>query len=526
MALPSDERVRPQTTRPGQRDVARLRLVRQGDLDTIWSAWQARFLASGARLNDTQGTLTVSRRDVEIVNELGPIVDARIQAVPLLSSFEPDATDDKKAEDADPEDGDSKGGSSRSEAESFAEDLNAWASSSDGDSLDLFSAWREVIDDQEGDGVAAVVMGLRDGEPWFEVRDTVGLTVQAQKLNPRKPESISFHWCEVEPNAKGDPQEIKHEERFTAMDRVRLADGKIIEEEPHGLGVIPVVLIPRRRTKGVLIPAPGTAELEEAQLNYLWSRYLLNAANKYEAHGLYCTDPADERADMLPTGGANAGMSKFKTSPGALVPIGIQKVGGSINTQTLQAQCQMNLDSLRRIGKVREQGAGGTADMRSGKAMLVGSEEMRGYIAEKLVFLRAGARRIATLWGILTGRLQPGDTAPVVPVMETEDDQDPAEATKRGEFWLKVRTAGECTSERFYIETQRNGLLDEDADPAAIAAEVEAEQAEDADRLAAQMIEAAKAAKPAGKDDEKQDGPTGPPMPPPNGAGKAVMTDG
>lgn len=464
----------------GLDETRRLRRLRAGERDAIIDSVKASYIASEVR-GFVSGTTNrtgefeyeESSRNFLPLNEIGPIIDTRVNETPSTWALTP------------AEDGEA--------AQKFCDDFNGWAAQPSECYPDLFSATPEIIDDQEGDGTAAIVMGRTDGRIWFEIRDSAGISVERDPGNPYRPLSVTFRWYVEDDGEDGKKSRTLHEETITATGRVMREDGQEtpdgVTDFPQDIGMVPVVLIPRRFRKGSLLGDSGVAELEQAQNAYLMALHLLFTNNKYAASPVLCPDPATDQGEFA--GDTDqAALSSLTVFPGALIPVPVKQVGGNANSPDMREMISMALRSLRRQGKVREEGDG-TADARSGKAMLVGSEAMRAYVARKVVLLKLGLRCVATLWGILSGRLKPGQVAPGVPEFASSQDDDAQEITKRAEFWLKVLDSGYCDEQQFYTQLQRLQLIDEDADPAMIAEQVaqirQAKEAEQMDAMAERL---------------------------------------
>ncbi|MEK9722308.1 MAG: hypothetical protein VW405_02330, partial [Rhodospirillaceae bacterium] len=257
-----------------------------------------------------------------------------------------------------------------------------------------------------------------------------------------------------------------------------------------GRGFLPVVIIPREVIHGSPIGRSGVHELFEAYLHFLWSAYMLNVANKYEGFGVYCPDGRYDTGALLGDD-SNSQPTAFRISPGCLYPIPITKVGGGINIESIATQLREARRTLYKIGRVRES-SDQNADMRSGKALAIDTHELRDYVVRKVALLRVGLESIFDQWAWLEGIVPVGEKSGITVEFDSLDGQDQAENTRRAELWLKLLQAGKCDRETFLRQWQRFGMLDPEADIAALEEKLaEAEESsavESMNRLRAAMI--------------------------------------
>jgi len=482
------------------RDPAYLRALYDGDPAVTIGAVKRRFIGkavtgnSGAALGYDE-----SARNILVENELKPLIDERVEAVPTDFSFEaledgddpePDALADPSADPAAPAPAaPAPAEPPPSPGEALAAEVEAWARGPvTPDGLDLYTLFLQFVEDQEIDGAVAVVMGRygeghpRAGEAWVVARDATGATPEYG--DPERPLEITawqFEWweaCAVSADAADGTTRRKLEERIDATTRTLWVNGVEAENETHALGFIPVAVAPRRLVRGSPLGDSGVAELEQAYLNFLWADHMRNAANKYTAFRVWA--PGDEAAAMAIQGDEDGGgMSNIQVGPSAVLKLNLEPRGGDVDLTSIENQRRESLETLRRLGR-GESDQTERADMRSGKAAVVGRRGLQRYAARKLVFLKLLLQRIATIRARLVEEVGPNEEIPVCVHFADAEDADPTEQRERGKFWLEAFKAGAASARIVYAEWQRLGLVDEDADVAAMAAEVEAQGAEEA----------------------------------------------
>lgn len=420
--------------------LALYRALVRGDREATIGAVKDRYVATDT-ISQSVGGYDETRRNFPVLNELGAIIGRRIDAMPNTFEIE-------------------------SEDEAAQEAVRAWASGVVTDKGgDLYSLAYGIARDQERDGNAVLIPYVEDGAFRVLLRDTEAMEVTLDPDTGR-PVSYAFQY--------GDGE---HVYRQTVDAESITTNGVAV---PHGLPEIPVIVIPREDDHGSPVGVSGVAELLEAYLHFLWSSYLLNTANKYESHGVYCPDPSGDTGAFLPDA-SGSGRKQFRISPGMLYPISIKKVGGNINLDSLLEQVREAKATLYRIGRVRQDRQG--ADMRSGKAQLIDTAEMRDYAERKLGLVRAGLNRVVRMWATWAG-LAPSVFLVTFPSLQ---DDDMAEQTKRAELALKaVEVFGVAVAAKIW---QGAGLIDEDMDLSTMIAEIEARQ----EGQAAQAMERAAA---------------------------------
>jgi hypothetical protein len=436
--------------------IGKFRDLFRGDLDTTVREFRDRWESSQL----TQGK-NVTSRHIVVQNELSPILAKRIESMPKSFAYKVD---------------EEQGG-----AEKDAADLSAWAGRSiSPDGRTLYEMLPESHEDQEIAGSAALRIGFdkSTGEPWLAVRDTEGMTVKSDPMNPHELTEVRFTWW---------VDGVQFEEVLTADSRTVMKAGEVTESD-EGFGWVPVVLVPRCICKGTPVGTSGVAELLQGYMNVLLALYWMTIANKY-AGKVWCVDPAADDGWAL-ADQDGGGVTKWRIIPGAFHPVPIKQVGSQDIPAGALAQYTEAIQSLYRQGKVRMPG-GDQADMRSGKAMLIDTLELRDYLIGKVARLRRALEQIGDRWGWLMGRKVYPEPLGVIAEFPDLVDDDPAEARERGKIWLDLWKGGGATLLGLLTEWQRLGLLDQDASPDKMAADLEAKDAEsqtsEMARMAAQL---------------------------------------
>ena len=212
-------------------DRRRLRALYRGDRDATIQAFRERFQGMSSSSTTSTG-YDESSRNILVENELKPLVDQRIEAVP--TSFEP------QAEEGTPED--------------RVERFEAWATSTiTPQGWDLYASTQQIVSDQELDGAAVCTMGRYDDDSvWLEVRD--GAEIEAQHGNPQDPAEVTgwdISWSRLE-----NGREVAYTETWTTTETILTSGSSELRRDAHGLGYLPVVVIPRTMEHGGILSQP------------------------------------------------------------------------------------------------------------------------------------------------------------------------------------------------------------------------------------------------------------------------------
>jgi hypothetical protein len=125
--------------------------------------------------------------------------------------------------------------------------------------------------------------------------------------------------------------------------------------------------------------------------------------------------------------GISAGTS-IAITPGSLVPIPIEAVGGDIDMTAVENELNDALDHLYRIGSVpRKMKEETAAEASSAKALNTLLQSLKIYTDRKLIYLKRGFEEmIANAFGI--------DLKNVVITWPSDDQEDPAQVIDRARF--------------------------------------------------------------------------------------------
>lgn len=449
------------------------RSLYRGDRAATVGMLKARFIAFDVSF---ESALSESHRNFPVENELKAVLDKRIDGMPNTFSI-------------------------THEEEPRQEAADEWAGARiTARGRSLYASWNMQARDQELDGNVALILSGKPDALRVAVRDTVAMTVDVDQLSG-KAERYRFAWSEKAPGGEG----IDYMETIDATSHSVQVGGRV-SRTVHGYGFIPVVVIPREEVHGSPVGVSAVSELIEAYAFYLWSVYLLNVANKYEAGGIYCPDPASDTGAMLPDD-TTAQAPSFRMTPGGYFPIPTKKVGGNITAESIRAQIDNATETLYRLGKVKRD-RGDSGDMRSGKALLIGTLELMDYVQRKLSLMRDGLVQLLDMWAWARGETPIGEPSGYGVEFPAIDDDDASENTKRGELWMKAEAQGVVEVEDMLQAWQRLKLLDEDADVLAMATRIrenrDASEASEMQRMA-DTIKAQQDAAPAPQEDDVEE---------------------
>lgn len=480
--------------------VERCRRIYGGDFEETFATFKQRFQSS-----DVSAGQGVSRRDFLLINELKPAINRMVEAMPATFTFGVDTK---------------RGG-----VEAVAEQLNKWAGTRiAGPGRSLFSAFRMICKRQVIDGYVPIVVTLDGDTPQVRIRDAAQAVVETDPLTGEL-ERVTFEWLEPVKQGAG-PKDIEAATLRQVIDRQASTISRGQEKgipTPHGLGFVPVVLIPLRDEGNSLLAPSYIEDAEEAYLAFLKSWYLLSIANNYEAHGLYCDDPAAEDSGDTLDDDVETGPKTIATFPGGYVPKAIKKVGGNINPTSILAAIDRTLQALHHQCKVRLESQVST-DNRSGKAKLIDTAEMRADVSIRSTILKDRLEQLGEIvWQMMGNKLPEGGLGLTVE-LPCVDEVDQQEQRERGKLLLEARLAGELTREQFFEGWYALGLFDEDLDPKILAqaaeAEAESQKEAEAEDLTNRLLKARQP--PPGQ----APGATPPPMDMEHDEDEGVMADG
>lgn len=431
-------------------EIATFRALHEGSEEVTLAEFRRRWQSP-----EVTRALQLSRRIVPIQNELTPILDKRVEAMPGSFTYGVDAQ---------------VGG-----VESEITALNEWVDGTAfGTGRSVQSAMWEMAEDQEFAGTIAITMGLLNGEAWARLRDPAGMSVVCDPMDPRELTSVTFRW-----SVQSGDEEVQYREVITKQGRaVYKGDGgEPIEQEVWALKFVPVVLIPRRQLKGSPLGDSAVPQLLESYLSMLWALYLINVANRY-AGKVWCPEGQYDDGWALPDEDDSQATVTNPIVPGMFHPKPIKQVGSTDIPAGALEQFREALAALYRVGKVRRADEG--ADMRSGKAMLIDTMELRNYTQKKVDLLRFGLGRMADMRAWLTGaKAYPEPCGASVEIPDLVG-ADPEEQRSRASLHLQGYEKGLYKKrEAVFRAWQSYDLIDQDVDVKKLAEEQD-QAAEDA----------------------------------------------
>lgn len=473
------------TGRRRLREIERLRRYFRGHRRTIVHSVMRTYYSEIYQYGDSADVEHSKRfrqceRSIPDMNRLKPIINRRIAAVPDGFTFKPKA--------------DTPG------AEDFVKDFTEWATGRNctgGKSLQAI--FPKCIAAQEKDGSTACVLGLDENENvWLEVRDTAGAVPDVDPMTSRI-RGWTFMWASLETTNDGqDSLEVFHEEEINDTERAIRVHGEKEQKFSHKGGVVPVAHAPRDDVEGAVLGTSGIAELEAAHNTLVHAMTFLFRTGKYDANGVFCRDPADQRPVIVNKAGKKQKEKRVQISPGAYIDRAMKRLPSGANGQVLTAIADRALQELHYEGHVPA-AADSEADMRSGKAVTVATGPMLEYVETKVNYLRDMLEQIAFIWGRLSGRLtEADDCAPVTVEIERPDNRDFTDRNQTAQLFRQLRQDGEIAPVDLFELLKANKTLDESIDAAAMA-----ERAQDAKVKAVEVM--VDAGLPMPGDDEDDD---------------------
>lgn len=438
-----------------------LRALYEGDQAVTIAMLKRRFVGSAAGAASQNYDETA--RNMLVSNELKPLIDERIEAVPSDFSFEADEPVPIPGSAALP----------LTPAQKLAFETQEWAEGPvTPDGFDLYALFDSGKADQEIAGNVALVLGkfgsngTRPGEVWVQSRDATpdrAIPAFDDPANPCEVTSWTFKWID---------SGRKMVETFTLTERTLTVNGLEAEREALNLGFLPVIVMPRRIIKGSRLGDSGVRELEQAYLNFLWIEYLRNLCNKNTAFRVWC--PGDDVTAMALQGDNDGtGATSIKIRPGVVFKYNLDPRGGDISLESVENQRADSLETLRRLGR-GEEDADQRGDQRVAKAMVLGRRGLQRYAAGKIVFLKAMLMQVAAMRYWLLNPAKAKQPVPIVVEFPDLQDSDPIEQRERGKLWMEAFKVKLATPLMVFKQWQRLKLLDEDEDIEAMAASIEA----------------------------------------------------
>jgi len=272
---------------------------------------------------------------------------------------------------------------------------------------------------QENSGTLFLMMTRKEGVINISKLYSTDVTIVTNPTNVYEVTEYRFEWEEeIDSGEEG----TRNEQMKLIVDKTNYRTtqgGRTIEEEAHGFGFIPIIKIVRDEVDGTPYGRSGIEDLIEPQNEVNVALTKRAWATKHNSFRVWCPKGND--------GGISAGTSIVIT-PGSLVPIPIEAVGGDIDMTAVENELNDALDHLYRIGSVpRKMKEETAAEASSAKALNTLLQSLKIYTNRKLIYLKRGFEEmIANAFGI--------DLKNVVITWPSDDDEDPAQVIDRARF--------------------------------------------------------------------------------------------
>jgi len=209
-------------------------------------------------------------------------------------------------------------------------------------------------------------------------RDVEVVTDERNYLDVKK---YIFTWEETHDLEEGGSQVVLMREEIDGAGYRRYADGRLIADDSHDFGFIPVVKIIREEVEGSPYGKSGIVDLIEAQQNVNMALTKRAWATKYNSFRVW----APKEAGFVEQGTA------IRVSPGSLSPIPIEAVGGDVDLTSVEREVDDALDHLYRLGsaprRLKDDMVRAATSAKALNAMLEG---LKRYTETKLVYLGRG----------------------------------------------------------------------------------------------------------------------------------------
>ena len=255
------------------------------------------------------------------------------------------------------------------------------------------------------------VRGGRVSVQKMETRDVEVVTDERNYLDVKK---YVFSWEETHDLEGGGTRLVTMREEIDGAGYRRYADGKLISEDTHDFGFIPVVKIIREEVEGSPYGKSGIADLVEAQQNVNMALTKRAWATKYNSFRVW----APKEAGFVEQGTA------LQVSPGSLSPIPIEAVGGDVDLTSVEREVEDALDHLYRLGSVprrlKDDMARAATSAKALNAMLEG---LKRYTETKLVYLGRGFEELMEKYLLIRYGADAFEVTVEFPSLDREDPE-------------------------------------------------------------------------------------------------------
>lgn len=261
-------------------------------------------------------------------------------------------------------------------------EVNRWLRSRNfGGGRSFWEALPGYLRTHENYGTLFLKLFVRGGRISVQKMETRDVEAVADERNYLDVKKYIFSWEETHDLEGGGTRQVSMREEIDGAGYRRYADGKLISEDAHDFGFIPVVKIIREEVEGSPYGNSGIAGLIEAQQNVNMALTKRAWATKYNSFRVW----APKEAGFVEQGTA------IRVSPGSLSPIPIEAVGGDVDLTAVEREVDDALDHLYRLGSVpRRLKDDMVRAATSAKALNAMLEGLKRYTETKLVYLGRG----------------------------------------------------------------------------------------------------------------------------------------
>lgn len=219
----------------------------------------------------------------------------------------------------------------------------------------------------------------------------------------------------------------------------------------------------------------GVEELIESQISISFYTMCNFQAVKYGAFGMFTPPKGMSEDEWKLWLDAYKSDSSHKIYPGALKLYPLENIAGNPFINEIDTLTMRKVDHIYQIGKVPRKKE--NMDLRSGKAMLFASHDLRIYTEMKTRSLARQWEKLFAKWFVLSGRIEDLDEAEITVTYPSFELQDASETKVSSDSLKELHDDGVITGATRLKEVVKLGIVDEDTD---VAAETQAAEDEKA----------------------------------------------
>lgn len=372
-----------------------------GKKETIFSEFKARFVDTA----NISSTSQFNDRNFYFQNDVRVIQDSRVNFMPTI--FDVTVSND-----------------SGEPNEQKTETVNDWL---DGPYFGGGKSFWEALPGyyltHENNGTLFLMLYKKDGVVNVNKLYSEDVTILTNPKNINDITSYTFEW-EEEVDVGGEGTRNVQMKLVVDNKTYRTTQGGVtVKDESHGFKIIPIVKIVREEVKGSPYGRSGIADLIEPQNEVNMALTKRAWATKYNSFRVWA--PKDSTVSV-PAGAA------LVISPGSMVPVPIESVGGDINMTAVENELNDALDYLYRIGciprKLKEETVAANT---SGKALNTLLQALKIYTDKKQVYLKRGFEELISYAFDI-------DLKYITITWPDDDDEDPAVILDRARFLNEI----------------------------------------------------------------------------------------